>query len=125
MANELQATAQLSYTKDNARMAVQATVSITVAGTKYCDVVQNIGTAREDIVFGDIGTPGYFMVQNLDATNYVELSSDAGSTYSIKLTPAASATVGGGAAMVANNGATWSARANTAACNISVQAVAP
>jgi hypothetical protein len=27
--------------------------------------------------------------------------------------------------LIANNGATWSARANTAACNVTVRAVAP
>lgn len=124
MANELQPTAQLNYTNGLARLAVQSSASITVAGTKYCDVIQNIGTTREDIVFGDIGTPGFFMVQNIDATNYVELSSDGGTTFSIKLA-AGTATVGGGMVLISNNGATWSARANTAACNVTVRGVAP
>jgi len=51
MANELQPTAQLNYTKGLARLAVQSTASITVAGTKDCDVIQNSGTTREDIGF--------------------------------------------------------------------------
>jgi len=124
MANELQPTAQLSYTNGLASMAVQSTASITVAGTKYCDVIQNIGTTREDIVFGDIGTPGFFMVQNIDATNFVELSSDGGTTFSIKLA-AGTTTVGGGMTLISNNGATWSARADTASCNVTVRGVAP
>lgn len=124
MADELTVSAQISFSKSNASMAVNRTATLDVSGSKYAEFIQNIGTTREDIVFGDIGTPGYFIVQNADPTNYIELSSDGGTTYSIKLT-AGSSTKLGGLSIISNNGVTWSARANTAACNLIVSALPP
>ena len=123
MANELQATAQLSYNKGNARLAAQSNVSVDVAGTAYCNTTQSIPTTDASVVFGGAGTPGYFMLQNLDATNYVDIGFD-GSTYPFRLAPG-TATAGGGVMMGPNNGATIHAKANTAACLISIQAIAP
>lgn len=124
MANELGIALQMNYLKGNQRMVVQNTLNATVSGSKYCDLIQNIATAGENVVFGDIGTPGFFMLQNLDATNYVEISFDAGSNYPIMLI-AGTVSAGGGTCLIPNNGATIFARANTSSCNISVRGVTP
>jgi hypothetical protein len=54
----------------------------------------------------------------MDTTNYIEISFDAGSTYPIKLWP------GELPVIISNNGATVTAKANTAACIMQVTAVA-
>jgi hypothetical protein len=102
------------------------TTQKTVSGSQCSDTTQTIGTSYEALAFGEIGTtPGMFMLQNLDVTNYVEVSSDGGSTFCMRLAPG-SATVAGGLALIPNNSlTTWGARANTAACIVTVRAVSP
>ena len=126
MANEFTFSGTFQFLKSLAKVSAVATTQATVSGTQCSDGTQSIGTSHEALVFGDVGTnPGVFMLQNLDTTNYVEVSSDNGSTYCIRLAPG-SATVGGGIALVPNNAlTTWGARANTAACIVTVRAVSP
>jgi hypothetical protein len=87
MANELTMTVSVAFAKGNvasiARQAVGKT--ITVAGTKYQASVQTIGTTQEAIVMGDVTSPGYIWVKNLDATNYVTIRPATGGTDTIKL----------------------------------------
>jgi hypothetical protein len=45
-----------------------------VSGTDYVHKTQNIGTTAEALSIGDIGTCGWMVVKNLDASNYVEIS---------------------------------------------------
>ena len=126
MANEFTFSGTFQFLKSLARVSAITTTQKTIAGSQCSDTTQTIGTSYEALVFGDMGTtPGVFMLQNLDITNYVEVSSDNGSTYCIRLAPG-SATVGGGIALVPNNAlTTWGARANTAACIVTVRAVSP
>jgi len=126
MANEFTFSGTFQFLKSLAKVSAVATTQKTVSGSQCSDTTQSIGTSYEALVFGDIGTnPGMFMLQNLDATNFVEVSSDGGATYCIKLA-AGSASVGGGIALIPNNAlTTWGARANTAACIVTVRAVSP
>ena len=126
MANEFTFSGTFQYLKSLAKVSAVATTQKTISGTQCNDGTQSVGTSYEALDFGDMGTtPGVFMVQNLDATNYVEISSDGGSTYCIRLA-AGSSSVGGGICLIPNNSlATWGARANTAACIVSIRAVAP
>jgi hypothetical protein len=126
MANEFTSSVRFTFLKSLAQLSVLTTTQKTVSGSQCSDTTQSIGTSYEALVFGDIGnTPGMFMLQNLDVTNYVEVSSDGGSTYCIRLAPG-SATVAGGLALIPNNSlTTWGARANTAACIVTVRAVSP
>ena len=126
MANEYTASVTFRFVKSLVTVSATARTQKTVSGSLGADVTQSIGTTHEALVFGDIGTnPGVFMLQNLDVTNYVEISSDGGSTYCMRLAPG-STSIGGGLALVPNNSlTTWGARANTAACLVSVRAVAP
>ena len=124
MANEFTSSVRFDFLKSLAQVSALTATQKTITGLQYSDNTQSIGTSYEALVFGDVGTnPGVFMLQNLDTTNYVEVSSDAGSTYCIRLAPGSS-TVGGGIALVPNNAlTTWGARANTAACIVTIRAV--
>ena len=126
MANEFTFSGTFQFLKSLARVSAVATTQATVTGTQCADGTQSIGTGYEALVFGDMGTtPGYVMLQNLDPTNYVEVSSDAGATYCIRL-KAGSTSVGGGMCVFFNNSlTTWGARANTGACLVSIRSVAP
>ena len=120
MASELSFSAQLNYAKSSAALSTQCNVTQDVTGVKYCDLIQNIGTTDEVISFGDIGTVGVYMLQNIDPTNYVDIGFN-GSTYQIRLAAVSGAP--GGLMIAYNQGATIHARANTAAANIIVRAV--
>lgn len=39
---------------------------------------QIIGTTTESILFGDVVTPGYCMIENLDSTNFVQIGGNNG-----------------------------------------------
>jgi len=74
----------------------------------------NIGTSEETVSFGDITTPGYVFIRNLDDTNYVTLGPDStGMVAAIKLK------AGEVALFRTDDSATWKAQANTAACDLS------
>lgn len=126
MANEFTFSGTFQFLKSLAKVSAVTATQATVSGTQYSDGTQSVGTSYEALVFGDLGTtPGYVMLQNLDPTNYVEISSDGGATYCIRL-KAGSTSVGGGIAVFFNNSlTTWGARANTAACIVTVRAVSP
>ena len=61
------------------------TVTVTVSGTQIMDNVQSVGTSEEAILLGDVATGGYWLVQNLDTTNYVEIRSGTGATDLLRL----------------------------------------
>ena len=88
MANEFTSSVRFDFLKSLAQVSALTATQKTISGSQYSDNTQSIGTTYEALVFGDVGnTPGIFMLQNLDTTNYVEVSSDAGSTYCIRLAP--------------------------------------
>lgn len=58
-----------------------------VTGTNAVSNVQVVGTSEEALVIGDIGTPGYMICKNLDATNFVEIRPGTGTADAIKLKP--------------------------------------
>ena len=62
-----------------------ATITPDVSGAQIADFVQNIGTSEEAVNIGDVAAGGYWFVQNLDGTNYVELRSGTGATDFIRL----------------------------------------
>lgn len=89
------------------------TLTIAMTGADFFHGSQNIGTSAENLAKGDIGTPGYILVHNLDATNYVEIGHDETGTFvaDVKLKK-------GEWAFFRCAQATPQARANTGACNI-------
>ena len=109
MAGELSLKVSLSFSKGNAEVRRSEGISVTVTGDAFSHEVQSVGTTEEALAQGaDLGTPGYLLVINLDATNYVEVGSTTG-VYDIKL-------LAGEFALYRHNSATVYAKANTAAC---------
>jgi len=54
-------------------------ISVTQAGVGKFSSVVNVGTTEEDVTLSDITTEGVTVLQNLDATNYVEWGKKDGS----------------------------------------------
>lgn len=74
MANEISLSGSMTFQKGNVSASMgKAGVRADVAGLRYAEYVQEIGTSAEALELGDVGTPGYVMIENLDATNFVSL----------------------------------------------------
>lgn len=48
---------------------------------------QSVGTSEESIKLGEVATPGFVMLVNLDATNYIEVKTGTGGTVVGKMFP--------------------------------------
>lgn len=77
----------------------------------------NIGTSEEAISFGDLTTPAWIFIQNLDATNYVTWGPTSGGAMVAvgKLLPGEFALYRMAASV------TLRMQANTAACNVEIR----
>ncbi len=76
MANEIEISTRLAFSKssraaDTDDMGALG-LTFTMTGAHFVKQTQSIGTTAELLGKGEIGTPGYLFVKNLDATNYVE-----------------------------------------------------
>lgn len=112
MANELTISASISFTKGGVTAALsRAGTTLTVSGTKYTRVVQSIGLTQQALELGDVGTPGYSLIVNLDATNFVKIRGASGGVDCIKLKP-------GEFCLFRNAGSAPFAIADTAICKI-------
>lgn len=61
-------------------------ISVTMTGDSYTRFIQTVGTSEEALELGqDIGTPGYCMIRNLDATNFVSLRRATGEGNCIRI----------------------------------------
>jgi len=118
MANEGYFTVTLKATKSGATVDHTVSKRFSMTGAEMIQATQNIGTTAETVSFGGItGAPQMVLIHNLDSTNYVELGGDSGLTvFKIKILP-------NSPALVTLSSATLYAKANTAACNILVEAV--
>lgn len=98
--------------------SLSATVSATQSGTDATAQVQSIGFAAAELIDlgGDIGTLGYIMIKNLDATNFVELSLNDFTQKFAKLRP-------GEFCILPVSSNTIYAKADTAACDVAYVAV--
>lgn len=109
MSDELRIRVIFSFSKSGAKVSRSENISVDVTGDAFTHEVQSVGTTEEALAQGaDLGTPGYILIKNLDATNYVEVGSTTG-VYDIKL-------LAGEIALYRHNSATIYAKANTAAC---------
>jgi len=77
MANEITVSGSLSVAKGNlgAESLAISTFRATMAGNKVTKAVQSIPTTAGGtaIKLGDLASAGYYIMKNLDPTNYVEL----------------------------------------------------
>lgn len=120
MANEIGITASLMSRRTTPAMKASAQATPTQVGSRFKIAIQEIGTAAEQLDFGDVaaGTVGYVMVENLDTTNYIQLGLDSGvSTQIFAKIPA------GLFVILTPNSNTIYAKANTAAVYVRVMAV--
>jgi len=72
MANEINASAALSISKNGTIVSNSVSVVATLAGNAFAGYIQTIGTTREALtVPPDFTIGGFLLVKNLDATNFV------------------------------------------------------
>ena len=50
--------------------------SVDQAASGAASGVQSVGTSAENIAGGDVSTPGYLFLKNIDGTNYVDVGVD-------------------------------------------------
>jgi hypothetical protein len=120
MANEISITSKLSVSKGGTTISnATSTDSVDMTGTNMLTNVQSVGTSYEALTLTDIDTASSYWVhlRNKDATNYVEVSFDAGSTFSLRMN---AGEMCGPMRLVA--GEQIGCRANTAACEVEVNA---
>ena len=109
MANELRVTTKVNFSKGGAVVTRSFSQDVTITGDAFTHGVQSVGTTEEELAQGaDVGTPGYVLIKNLDATNYVEVGSTTG-VYDIKL-------LAGEVALYRHNSGSVFAKSNTASC---------
>lgn len=87
MANEVKITASLLFVKGNVKQISRAVTDllVTVSGEKYTQIVQAITVSEIALDLGDVGTPGWCWMKNLDATNYVSIKPATGVAKMMKL----------------------------------------
>lgn len=84
MANEVTITASLTASKGGASIASGSlSKTLDMTGADVQAQTQLIGHAADEAVdiSADIGTEGYVLIKNLDASNYVTLSYDTGGSF--------------------------------------------
>lgn len=115
MADELKVQVVLSFAKGTIprQKFDSGLVSVTVSGSNYHRTVQAVGTSIEALSLGDVATPGYCIMHNLDATNFVQVYPDATDDPVIKLKA-------GEWALFRFASAAPYVKADTGACNLEV-----
>lgn len=112
MANELTLTAALKFaTGTKQAQFSKSGLQFNVTGGDYIFATQSVGTSEEALGKGDITTPGYILIFNRDATNFVSIRGASGGANCIKLKP-------GDFALFRFSGANPFVIADTAACEI-------
>ena len=84
MSNEISISASLTFSKGGASVSRSEGIQVSVTGDAFSHEVMSIPTSATLLVEGgDLGTAGYVLIKNLDATNYVTVGLSG--QYSIKL----------------------------------------
>lgn len=111
MANEITASGVLLVNNGIVADGVELfSIRAAQSGKRVSKIAQNVGTSEETLDFGDIASPGWYLIKNLDPTNYVQIG-PATTVYQDKLLP-------GTFTMGYLSSSTLYAKANTAACNV-------
>jgi len=115
MANELYYALELTARKGGAVVSQSTSGNTTMAGDDMLQGTQVIGTSSEVVDFAEIsGAPSMVLIQNLDATNFVEIGGDSGLTvFKLKI-------LAGKAILISPSSATMYAKADTASVRIQV-----
>jgi len=122
MANEIRTSLSVAIVngnyRDDFRPGALNYTQVTASGGNPGSV--SIGTAEEDIAFGDV-TPGLVMMQNLDTTNFVKFGPKSAGSMVLcgKISPGKIAYFELGAAV------TLRMQADTAACLVLIKGLSP
>jgi hypothetical protein len=115
MANEVTVSGSLVFTANGQNLSLVAGgVAYSPTEVEAAAGIATVGTSDETLALGDISAPGWVIIKNLDATNFVLLGSD-GTSYPIKILPGQ--TVG----PVFWNAAAVHVKADTADCAVAYQ----
>ena len=87
MASELNLSITFEYRKGSTSLTLSPDATVTVAGTVALHNRQVVGTSEEALVLGDVSSPGFLVMVNRDATNFVEIRPATGVADLIKLGP--------------------------------------
>lgn len=118
MANEITQTLTLTALSGDFSASASMTKSRDQTNKLKFDATLSIGTSEETITFGDLTTPRFMQVTNLDPSNYVRLGPDStGMVPLIRLMP------GDTCQIPLEPGITLKAQANTAPVRIGLLAL--
>lgn len=115
MASELTLSASVAYA-DNEGADESLSVSdllATVSAKRYTKLKQNVGTAEEAVVLGEVTAPGWAMFINRDASNFINLKVATSGAVFAKLKPGEFALL-----RLGSGAQTPFAQADTAACQL-------
>ena len=88
MANELTLSASLKFAKSSIDVLFSKSgIQLDVTGDDYAKMTQGVGITEEALDLGHIGTPGYCIMVNNDATNFVEIRPGTGVADLITIPP--------------------------------------
>lgn len=74
MANELTLSASLKFEKSGRKVDFSKPgVQLDVAGTDFVFQTQTVGNSEEALDIGDVTSPGYILIYNNDASNFIEV----------------------------------------------------
>lgn len=79
MANEISYNSRFVCTNGNAKDTIDSgTLYDTQATQGSSGGIVSVGTSEEDLAVGDVATPGWVVVRNLDSTNFVKYGPKSG-----------------------------------------------
>ena len=77
MANTIRLQSTLTFKDGTGSQSLGGDFTVDQVGSHATEEIQDIGTTTEALDVGsDIGTIGFLLVRNLDATNFVEIGTD-------------------------------------------------
>ena len=119
MANEITQTLTLTALSGNFSASASMTKSRDQTNKLKYDATINVGTSEEVIAFGDLVTPRFMQVTNLDPSNYVRLGPESAGA----MVPLARLVPGDSTQIPLEPGVTLRAQANTAPVKIALLAL--
>lgn len=88
MAKELTTNGGMSFVKGKTEVRFgRSGVLIDVAGQNYIENVMSVPTSQTAIPLGSVGTPGFAIFENLDATNPVAIRAASNAADLIRINP--------------------------------------
>ena len=117
MANELELNVSFTYRDGDSEVDNSADdpTFVDIVTLTYYNAIQSVGTSAEAVQVGDVSSPGFVFMRNLDPTNYVDVYASNGGDRFARMYP--------GEPCLLRLGPDASAPyiiANTAACRVGV-----